>query len=383
MVKSIYRLIRLFVNFIFFPIVVLGCLCINIFPKKVDVGIGPLPLINNIYWKKALEKKAYKVETYVNSLYFITDEFDYIFDKNLIYRFLPILLFLRTIRRYKIVYIYFDGGPLQVLPFYRRIEPLLFRLANTKVVVMPYGSDSQIFDKTKNKLMVNALCQDYSVFFKQNYRIIKNNVYTWSRYADIVIGAMDSVDYLHYWNRIRQCHYAIDVEKIQPVYLEPQEVVRILHAPNHKEIKGTRFVENAITELKEEGYKIEYVFQQGLPNNEFIKLIQSVDIVIDQLIIGWHGIFALESMAAGKPTICNIREDLLYLYEGVGCIEAGELPLVNASIINIKEVIRNLVENKNKLNVIGKKSRAYVEKYHSLDAVGDFFDEINRSLKIK
>ena len=135
MIRIVYKIIKIFANLVFFPVVVLGCLFGRCTSKKIDVGIGPLPLINNVYWKKALEKKGYRVETYVNSLYFITDEFDYIFNENKFYRFLPVMLFLRTIMRYKVVYIYFDGGPLQALPFYGELEPLLFKLANTKVVV--------------------------------------------------------------------------------------------------------------------------------------------------------------------------------------------------------------------------------------------------------
>lgn len=382
---SFSALLRVIINIILLPIVVLASYLSKLFAHKVDIGIGPLPMINNVYWKKAIQLKGYSVETYVNSVYYITDEFDYIFDRehSKIYSYFPIFLFLRTVWRYKAVYIYFNGGPLQTIAFYRRIEPVLFKIANTKVVVMPYGSDCQIFDRTQNKLTVYALCKDYPSFFKKNYNLIKANVCRWSKYADIVIGAMDSVDYLHYYNRIRQCHFAIDTEKIQPVYLKPEEKIRILHAPNHMEIKGTRFIENAIKELKEEGYSIEYIFQQGLPNHEFIKLIQSVDIVIDQLIMGWHGMFAMEAMAAGKPTICYMRSDLVSLFENACCIERGEIPLLNARPDSIKKVLKNLIDNKEEWNKIGRASRAYVEKYHSLDAIGNFYDEINRSIGIK
>ena len=193
---------------------------------------------------------------------------------------------------------------------------------------------------------------------------------------------MDSVDYLHFWNRIRQCHFALDTGKIQPVYNPPKDVIRILHAPNHKEIKGTKFIERAINELRDNGYQIEYIFKQGLPNDELIKLIQTADIVIDQLIMGWHGMFALEAMAAGKPTICYMREDLVSLYEDAECVGRGEIPLINAKPGTIKMVLQNMFENKEMWNEQGRKSRAYVEKYHSLNAVGDFFDEINRSIAV-
>lgn len=378
-------LMKTILNLFLLPVVLLCCIIARGCRRKVDIGMGPTPMINNVYWKKALCLKGYTVETFVNALYFITDEFDFVYDKknHRVYNFLPVLFFIRIIFRYKAIYIYFNGGPLQVLPIYRILEPVLLKVAKVKIVVMPYGSDSQIFNRTPNKLTVHFLCQDYPNYFKYNYTTIKGNVIRWSRFADIVIGTMDSVDYLHFWNKIRQCHFAIDTDKIQPIYNQPGNTIRILHAPNHKEIKGTKFIEQAILELQKEGYPIEYIFKQGLPNNELIKLIQSSDIVIDQLIMGWHGMFALEAMAAGKPTICYIREDLLALYEDAGCINRGEIPLINARPGNIKEVLKDMCEHREMWKEHGRLSRAYVEKYHSLEVVGNFFDSINCDIGIR
>ena len=56
--------------------------------------------------------------------------------------------------------------------------------------------------------------------------------------------------------------------------------------------------------------------------------------------------------------------------------------LINAKPGTIKMVLQNMFENKEMWNEQGRKSRAYVEKYHSLNAVGDFFDEINRSIAV-
>ena len=129
MLYFFFNLLEIFLNILLFPIVLVGCVLARVIPKKMDVGIGPLPIINNVYWKKALELKSYKVETYVNDLYFITNQFDYLFNKNFLYKHFPTLLFIWVVTRYKAVYIYFNGGPLQELPIYRQIEPILFKMA--------------------------------------------------------------------------------------------------------------------------------------------------------------------------------------------------------------------------------------------------------------
>src|SRR5207253_2458320 len=42
--------------------------------KPYDIGLGNLPLINNVYHKQALSKYGYKVNTFVYNVYFITSD---------------------------------------------------------------------------------------------------------------------------------------------------------------------------------------------------------------------------------------------------------------------------------------------------------------------
>lgn len=371
-----------------FPLLILICrLLLRFIPKKFDIGMGPLPLISYVHWAKALRKKGYTVETFVSTTYFITSDFDKIFNIGWrkIFIYFPELFFIRTAALYRCVYLHFNGGPLAIVPGMRLAEPLLFKLAGVKIVVMPYGSDSQILDKTPNKVFVNAICNDYPAHYKANHGKLQRQVAAWSRRADIVIGSMDSIDYLHFWNRVRHCHFAIDTDALTPAYPNPLpgQPVKILHAPNHKACKGSEFVFKAIEKLKSEGYEIELIFKQNVPNHEFIEIIREADIVIDQLIIGWYAFFAMEAMSLGKPVICYLRPDLVKTYEDIGCIEPGEIPLISAEPSDITDVLRSLLDAPDTFQGLGQKSRRYVEKYHSLDAVGEFFDEINKSLGLK
>lgn len=386
MLFIVSRAINYFLHWVSLPFLIVLCRFARLFPKKYDIGMGPLPMINNVYWARALRLMGYRVQTFANEAYFITDEFDLLFDKGfkrLLFDF-PILSFIRCIFSYRCMYVYYNGGPLQMIPGLRLLEPFLFRLAGVKTVVMPYGSDCQIFERTPNKLMVDALCKDYPVFFQKNHSRIVRQVDTWCARADIVVGAMDSIDYLPFWNRARLCHFAIDTNAYQPVYprLSTGQPIKILHAPNHKAIKGSDAIFKAIEVLKSEGYPIELVFKQNIPNKEFLKLVSSVDIVIDQLVIGCYAMFAMEAMCFGKPTICYLRDDLIKTFEAGGYIDSSEIPLISAQTHDITDVLRNLLDAPERLHEIGKKSRDYVVKHHSLEVVGGFFDEINRSMGI-
>ena len=386
MVGKLFHIARTCIDILFLPVILCLSILFGFFKKPINIGLGPLPMINNVYWAEALKKRGYSVETYVNDIYFITDKFDFICNRknHFIYALFPILLFLRCIRRYECMYIYFDGGPLQVIPLYRRLEPFLLKLAKVRVVVMPYGGDVQVFERTPNKVTVNSLCIDYEKFYRKNHNSIRRQVDRWTRYADIVIGTMDSIDYMYFWNRVIPCPFTIDTDRIKPKEekREHNDSIKILHAPNHMNIKGTKFIEAAIKRLKEEGYKIDYQRMQRLPNEKVLQAIQEADLVIDQLIMGWYAMFAMEAMASGKPCVCYIREDLIDSFARIGCLNRNDIPFISASTETIYEKLKNLLDNPELLNVFGKKSREYVTKYHSYETIGSFFEEINKSLKI-
>ena len=59
--------------FYLFPILFFSFLSRFCF-RRFDIGLGPIPMINNVYHKRALEAFGYKVETFVSKLFFITDK---------------------------------------------------------------------------------------------------------------------------------------------------------------------------------------------------------------------------------------------------------------------------------------------------------------------
>ena len=227
------------------PLLAALCVFSRFCHRNIDIGMGPVPLINNVHWAKALGKKGYTVETFVTGVYFITNEFDVRLDCGWrkLYCIIPGLWFIHCIFHYRCLYLYFNGGPLQTLPILRWLEPELFHLAGVKVIVMPYGSDSQVLERTPNKLTVNCLCNDYPAVFRKQHNRIKKQVDRWCRHADIVVGTMDSVDYLFgSGTEFASVIFAVDTQEIHPVYPQPPqqgETIKIFHAPNHLSVKGS------------------------------------------------------------------------------------------------------------------------------------------------
>ncbi len=382
-------------EFIYLPFLILFSFLSRFSKKKVDIGLGPEPLINNVYHKRALEINGFKSETFVNHVYFITDEFDnvFIFRNRYIHYFLLRILyidFIWVLFKFKAVYIYFNGCSLQNSILLWRFEPFLFKIANIKTVVMPYGGDIQVLNQTPNLKFKAAVIKDYPKFKLRHNNNVKR-IKLWSNNADHVISGCDWVDYMYHWDTLLVGHFSIDIEYINQVVesfvpnyrsLKSNDVFKVLHAPNHRAIKGTDFIISAINELKSDGHKIELILVEKKSNQEILELISTVDLVIDQLIIGWYAMFAIEAMALRKPVICYLREDLLDLYVNSKIIGENEPPIINASTKSIKSVLLKIINGEIDIEMFKNKGYDYVKRIHSLESIGGVFLQINNSIGI-
>jgi hypothetical protein len=378
------------------PILTAACLCARYCRKPFDVGLGPQPLINNIYHKKALLRFGYSALTFVTKSYYITSEFDRNFRIGGLSRVLPgatglawssLRAFLHSIFNYRIVYFYFNGGPLALFraPL-RRLEPALYHLAGVKIVVMPYGTDVQDMTRSPNLIFKHAQSLSYPNL-RLTRRLTQSKIDLWTEHADHVLSGVEWVDYMAHWDTLMLGHFSIDTAKVQSSpaglpYTRGQGPLKIVHAPNHRNIKGTQTLIDAVKELNAEGTPVELELIEKRPNAEVLASIERAHVVADQLIVGWYAMFAIEAMAMCKPVICYIRPDLEDFYRKTGLLGRDELPFLNADTLTIKTMIRDISEQKYDLEKIGLKARAFVVRHHSLEAIGATFDSINRSLGV-
>ena len=158
--------------------------------------------------------------------------------------------------------------------------------------------------------------------------------------------------------------------KPQPPSDSPRPLV--VHAPSNREKKGTQFVIDACAQLP-----VELDIVEGVPHEEARARYARADIVVDQLKAGWHGVFALESMALGKPVVTYLKPDVIdKSAEGFGL----RIPIVPATDETLVEALRPLVEQPALRREIGAQSRAYVEQVHDIDRVADRLLDLYRSL---
>lgn len=141
----------------------------------------------------------------------------------------------------------------------------------------------------------------------------------------------------------------------------------VLHAPTHREGKGTRFVLEAVDRLRREGVEFEFELVEGLPRAEARRAYERAHLLVDQVLAGWYGGVAVELMALGKPVIAYIRGDDL---DRIPREMREELPVVDASPDTVADVLRRLLTvDRERLSELGERSRAFVERWHDPLAV--------------
>ena len=161
----------------------------------------------------------------------------------------------------------------------------------------------------------------------------------------------------------------LDIDKLTPNYPSADnKKIKIVHAPSDRKTKGSQYVIDAIEKLKEK-YDIELLLVEKMTQEEAREVYLQADIIVDQLIIGTYGVFAIEAMALGKPVITYISNEMKERLP-------EELPIVSATIDNIEEVLERLILDGNMRNELGKKGREYAKMYHDYKKIGKILADI-------
>jgi glycosyltransferase involved in cell wall biosynthesis len=146
-------------------------------------------------------------------------------------------------------------------------------------------------------------------------------------------------------------------------YPDPEEKKPvILHIPTNPWVKGTNYLLKAIEKLEQEKIPFTFKYIRNLTQKEMANALLEADIYVDELLIGGHGVTAVESLAAGKPTITYIREDLLKKYP-------EDMPIISANPDTIYKELKRLILEPKQRYQIGVASREYAKKYHDIRVV--------------
>ena len=225
-----------------------------------------------------------------------------------------------------------------------------------KMFMHHWGSDVRLYSKAvklSKFVAVKTIDED----------AIKRNMELCAKHIDhCIVGDYELYEYVKdYYNNVYVLPVAIDLEKIPVEEAQENERLVVVHAPTSQAIKGTEHILKAVQELKQK-YDFEFILVSNKSNECAKAIYRQADIIIDQLLIGCYGVFAVESMAMGKPVISWISDFMKEKYP-------KDLPIFIASPENICQQLESLLKDKKLRKDIGRRGREYVERYHDMNLV--------------
>lgn len=272
------------------------------------------------------------------------------------------IAFLRCVLRYDVFNLFFSGGVLRRTAL-ASMELKLLRLAGVRVVMFPYGSDAFALDRIPYPRWREVLAADYPKLAIESPRI-EERIRRFSADASAVVGCLVHAVCLPRRDHMMLTCYPVDTDRIEPAFPSPMTpIMRVFHAPNHRVVKGSQYLIEAVARLQAEGLPIELDLAERVPHHEVLARMRESVVVVDQLIFG-YALTAMEGMALGKIVITGRNPDahdaLFADHEGY-----RNSPMLKASPETIEDVLRNLLASREHWHSIGRASRAYVEKWHS------------------
>ena len=140
------------------------------------------------------------------------------------------------------------------------------------------------------------------------------------------------------------------------------------HIVNHREPKGTKYVLEAMHNVRMKGLDFGFVFVERLPHDAAVQLYTYIDVLLEQFVIGWYGSQAVEFMSMGKPVVVYINSDDIDL---IPAKMAQELPIIPARKDNLEYVVIDIIKGVYDLESIGSKGIRFVNDWHHPKKIAD------------
>jgi hypothetical protein len=164
----------------------------------------------------------------------------------------------------------------------------------------------------------------------------------------------------------------LDLSAIEPSPPTDRDRPVVVHAPSNRKRKGTAQLVRCL-----EGLDVELDLVERLDHREAFERYRRADIVIDQLRVGWYGVFAIEAMALGKPVLAFLHQDAVRRTEQAYEIE---VPIVSVTAETLQPQLQRLLAAHDERRRLGTAGRAYVERVHDIEQTTDQLLEIYQSL---
>ena len=268
--------------------------------------------------------------------------------------------------------------------FPKQIFYSLLKSVNDKFFVLGAGSDAYFWRYGK-KAMKYGPFQDFLKYDARPDQVVSGEYYMESdnafRYNKKIVESSNGiipvmyeyeVSYKECPSRLPTIPLPINTNHIEYRDNKLAGKIKIFHGLNRYGFKGTKHVEAAFRELQHRyPNDLELIIDGKLPLTEYLSVMRSANIVIDQVnsySLGMNGLYAL---AMGKIVLGGAEP------EGLRSIGVDKSPVFN--IVPGKESIikkiEELLDNRNSIPDIGYDGRRFVEDVHCHIKIGQQYLE--------
>jgi glycosyltransferase involved in cell wall biosynthesis len=162
---------------------------------------------------------------------------------------------------------------------------------------------------------------------------------------------------------------AVDLDALGYSEPAPRDRPLIVHAPTDRATKGTAEVLAAVSQLRARGVDFDFELLERLPHAEVLERCRRADLVVDQVLIGWYGVFAVEAMALGKPVVAYLRPGLAQQLDHAP-------PIVSAAPDRLAPALESLIGDADERRRLGIAGRRFVEQVHDVRLVAAMLERV-------
>lgn len=169
------------------------------------------------------------------------------------------------------------------------------------------------------------------------------------------------VGYSHYEKCNACIPLPVNVSNIEFQPLENDSKLKIFHGLNRYGFKGTRHVEKAFRILGQKyPNELDLNIKGGMPFKEYLKVLSSSHVVVDQTNSYSSGMNALYALALGKIVLGGAEP------ESLNALKMESSPVINVKpdYMSIVDAIERILDRRREITRLSFESRAFVTKYH-------------------
>jgi glycosyltransferase involved in cell wall biosynthesis len=158
--------------------------------------------------------------------------------------------------------------------------------------------------------------------------------------------------------------YAVaEWDNIETTRCRVQDRITVVHSPTNRAAKGSDIIIEAVNNLKSRHSNIEFILVENTPHKEALSIYKKAHLIIDQVLIGWYGGFAVEAMKMGKAVAVFIREeDLKFIPSEM--VKDLKDAVINITPSTIQETLETYLLNTDLLVQKSQAASEYVFKWH-------------------